>query len=216
MLLLTLLIMAVVGLVVAVATGRIVGGLDRPASSLPGRGLPSGPIRADDLERVRFSLALRGYRMDEVDDVLDRLMEELGRRDEEIAELRARWASASFAFPGRPAGERPVSDAEAGVPSRPANADGPPPSVLGDADAPPPSVLGDADAPPPSVLGDADTHRPSVLGEAYESHGLPRDPAETAARRRRLSNRSRPDPFPRPGVPATPPRGGQDEHGGGR
>jgi DivIVA domain-containing protein len=193
-LLLTLLIMAVVGLVVAVATGRIVGGLDRPASSLPGRGLPSGPIGVDDLERVRFSPALRGYRMDEVDDVLDRLTEELGRRDEEIAELRARWASASFAFPGRPAGEWPVPDAEGGLPSRPA----------------------DADAPPPSVPGDADARRPTVLGEAYETHGPPRNPAETAARRRRLSNGSRPDPFPRSGVPATPPRGAEDEHGGGR
>lgn len=98
-LLLTLLIMAVLALVVAVATGRIVGGLDRAASSLPGRGLPSGPIGADDIERVRFSPALRGYRMDEVDDVLDRVTEELRRRDEELAELRVRWTSAPLSGP---------------------------------------------------------------------------------------------------------------------
>jgi hypothetical protein len=71
-LLLTLLILAVVGLVAAVAAGRIAGGLDEPSSSLPGRGLPAGRVGAGDLERVRFSPALRGYRM-----------------DEEIAELRA-------------------------------------------------------------------------------------------------------------------------------
>jgi DivIVA domain-containing protein len=88
-LLLTLLILAVVGLVAAVAAGRITGGLDEPASSLPGRGLPEGRVGVPDLERVRFSPALRGYRMDEVDDVLDRLTEELQLRDEEIAELRA-------------------------------------------------------------------------------------------------------------------------------
>jgi DivIVA domain-containing protein len=87
-LLLTLLILAVVGLVAAVAAGRIAGGLDEPSSSLPGRGLPAGRVEVGDLERVRFSPALRGYRMDEVDDVLDRLTEELELRDEEIAELR--------------------------------------------------------------------------------------------------------------------------------
>ena len=87
-LLLTLLIMAVIGLVAAVAVGRISGGLDEPASSLPGRGLPPGPIRLDDADRVRFSPALRGYRMDEVDDVDDRLVDELRRRDAELADLR--------------------------------------------------------------------------------------------------------------------------------
>jgi DivIVA domain-containing protein len=87
-LLLTLLILAVVGLVAAVAAGRITGGLDEPSSSLPGRGLPAGRLGVADVEGVRFSPALRGYRMDEVDDVLDRLTEELQLRDEEIAELR--------------------------------------------------------------------------------------------------------------------------------
>jgi DivIVA domain-containing protein len=87
-LLLTLLILAVVGLVAAVAAGRIAGGLDEPSSSLPGRGLPAGRVGVGDVERVRFSPGLRGYRMDEVDDVLDRLTEELRLRDEEIAELR--------------------------------------------------------------------------------------------------------------------------------
>ncbi len=88
-LLLTLLIMAVIGLVAAVAAGRIGGGLDEPASSLPGRGLPPGPFTLDDVDRVRFSPALRGYRMDEVDDVIDRLVDELRRREEELAALRA-------------------------------------------------------------------------------------------------------------------------------
>ena len=89
-LLLTLLIMAVVAVVAAVAAGRIAGGLDAPASSLPGRGLPGGPVDVAALDRVRFSPALRGYRMDEVDDVLDRLSDELRRRDEELAWLRDR------------------------------------------------------------------------------------------------------------------------------
>jgi DivIVA domain-containing protein len=98
-LLLTLLILAVVGLVAAVAAGRITGGLDEPSSSLPGRGLPAGRVGAADLERVRFSPALRGYRMDEVDEVLDRLTEELQLREEEVAELRRAVAARSFQAP---------------------------------------------------------------------------------------------------------------------
>jgi DivIVA domain-containing protein len=86
-LLLTLLVLAVVAAVAAVATGRITGGLDTPASSLPARLLPPGDIGAADVQRVRFSPALRGYRMAEVDEVLDRLTAELARRDDTIAAL---------------------------------------------------------------------------------------------------------------------------------
>lgn len=89
-LLLALLVLAVVVAVAAVATGRITGGLDDPASSLPARLLPDGDVTASDVERVRFSPALRGYRMDEVDRVLDRLVAELARRDEVVAGLEHR------------------------------------------------------------------------------------------------------------------------------
>jgi DivIVA domain-containing protein len=50
---------------------------DRPDALVPG----TGPISADDLRRVRFSLAFRGYRMSEVDALLDRLA-----REREVAE----------------------------------------------------------------------------------------------------------------------------------
>lgn len=46
---------------------------DRPDLELPA----TGPIRGADLRRVRFSLAFRGYRMSEVDSLLDRLATEL-------------------------------------------------------------------------------------------------------------------------------------------
>ena len=42
---------------------------DRPDALVPA----DGPLTADDLRRVRFSLAFRGYRMSEVDALLDRL-----------------------------------------------------------------------------------------------------------------------------------------------
>ena len=85
----TLLAMAVIAAVAALVTGRISGGMDAPESSLPFRGLPPEQVTAADLEALRFTPALRGYRMDQVDEVLDRLEHELAARDDEITRLRA-------------------------------------------------------------------------------------------------------------------------------
>ena len=52
--------------------------------------LPAGPLAADDVRNVRFGLALRGYRMSEVDALLDRLAAEIAERDARLAEHRAR------------------------------------------------------------------------------------------------------------------------------
>jgi DivIVA domain-containing protein len=45
---------------------------DRPDATVP----RDGTLGAEDLRRVRFSLAFRGYRMSEVDALLDRLARE--------------------------------------------------------------------------------------------------------------------------------------------
>ena len=42
------------------------------------------------MDALRFTVALRGYRMDEVDAVLDRLVGEIEVRDARIAELEQR------------------------------------------------------------------------------------------------------------------------------
>jgi DivIVA domain-containing protein len=52
--------------------------------------LPARRLRADDVRAVRLSLAPRGYRMSEVDEVLDRLAGELADRDARIAALEGR------------------------------------------------------------------------------------------------------------------------------
>jgi DivIVA domain-containing protein len=71
------LIVAVMGVVAVVASGR--GGSmaetydDRPDSRVQA----DGPLTAADLRSVRFSTAFRGYRMSEVDALLDRLAAEL-------------------------------------------------------------------------------------------------------------------------------------------
>ncbi len=109
-LLLTLLVLAVVVVVAAVATGRITGGLDDPVSSLPARLLPDGEVGPADVERVRFSPALRGYRMEEVDEVVERLVLELARRDEVIAGLQHRLGGGVPGQAERP--EPPTSGCE--------------------------------------------------------------------------------------------------------
>jgi hypothetical protein len=53
--------------------------------------LPSGrTISGADVASARLPVALRGYRFAETDRLLDRLAEELDRRDAEIARLRGR------------------------------------------------------------------------------------------------------------------------------
>jgi len=78
------LIVLLMGAVAVVAAGR--GGSmaevydDRPDARVQAE----GPLTADDLRRVRFTTALRGYRMSEVDALLERLAIELeaARRDD--------------------------------------------------------------------------------------------------------------------------------------
>lgn len=75
------LIVALMGVTAVVATGR--GGAmaevydDRPDARVPA----DGPLTAGDLEEVRFTTAMRGYRMAEVDALLDRLVAELRERE---------------------------------------------------------------------------------------------------------------------------------------
>lgn len=59
-------------------------GLVEPVASLPPVLLPEHPS-AEDVESVSFSLGLRGYRCDQVDEVLDALSAEISRLHEVIA-----------------------------------------------------------------------------------------------------------------------------------
>ncbi|MFI0910035.1 DivIVA domain-containing protein [Streptomyces abikoensis] len=69
---------------------------DRMAWPLPA----ARPLGRADVEELRLPLALRGYRMAETDDALDRLGAELAERDARIAELEAALAGAQAAAIG--------------------------------------------------------------------------------------------------------------------
>ena len=58
---------------------------DEPVWTLPA----DRSITAADIEQLRLPVALRGYRFAETDDLLDRLVVELGRRDAELDRLRS-------------------------------------------------------------------------------------------------------------------------------
>jgi DivIVA domain-containing protein len=71
-----ILVVLVLGGVAAVAAGF--GGVMAPAGDdRPPLALPDGPISATDLRAVRLNVAVRGYRMDEVDALLARLADQM-------------------------------------------------------------------------------------------------------------------------------------------
>jgi DivIVA domain-containing protein len=70
--------------VVAAGRGEPMGPAydDAPDSLVPA----DGPVTAEDLRRIRFPLAVRGYRMAEVDALLERLADEREAADREAPE----------------------------------------------------------------------------------------------------------------------------------
>jgi DivIVA domain-containing protein len=81
--------LAVVLVTLLVATGR-----GDALGALPPRHSPRLPddraVEPADVVGLRLPVALRGYRMDAVDDALDRLADEIALRDAQIAQLRDR------------------------------------------------------------------------------------------------------------------------------
>ena len=87
-------VLAVLGVLIVIFVAAVFatreGGelVDAPAD-LADVGLPGGPLQPEDVHAVRFGVTVRGYRMSEVDEVLERVARELADRDERIALLVA-------------------------------------------------------------------------------------------------------------------------------
>jgi DivIVA domain-containing protein len=71
------------------------------------------PVDHSDVVHLRIPVAVRGYRMTDVDDALDRLGAELAERDARIAELEAERAAMQAAVHG---GRSPTDRPEDGRP----------------------------------------------------------------------------------------------------
>jgi DivIVA domain-containing protein len=82
---------------------------DRIAARLP----QDRPLSRTDVDEIRLPMAVRGYRMDEVDDVLDRLGAELALRDIRITELEAAAVLVASVEANTPEGEEPLPGLEA-------------------------------------------------------------------------------------------------------
>ncbi|NLU67308.1 cell division protein DivIVA [Streptomyces sp. HNM0574] len=101
--------------VVAAVTLAVMGSSDGPGRTAEGgladappdlldEPLPADrPVARADLDGLRLPVAARGYRMRQVDDVLDRLGAELAERDARIAELESALAGARATASGRTA-----------------------------------------------------------------------------------------------------------------
>lgn len=100
-----LFLVVALAVVVAAVTLAVVGGgesaaLPEAAGERLQDPLPEHrPVNRADVETLRFPLALRGYRMVDVDDALDRLGAEIAERDARIADLESALAGAREATP---------------------------------------------------------------------------------------------------------------------
>lgn len=73
--------------------GPVPEGLEEPPTGLPPVFLPEHP-NPEDVDAVRFALAFRGYRMDQVDEVLARLRDRIGVQSALIHALTEQLKSA--------------------------------------------------------------------------------------------------------------------------
>jgi len=88
-------------------------GLEQPPANLPPVLLPK-KAAPQDVDRVRFSLGLRGYRMDQVDQVLDELKDQLAASRQEVETLKERLQALEEAGPSAGTGaqaEPPAAEA---------------------------------------------------------------------------------------------------------
>lgn len=111
-----LVVAAVFGAIAWVAAGRG-GGLDDPRQDRPEPALADDrQLGKPDIDGARFAVGFRGYRMDQVDRLLDRLAAEIDHRDRLIAELTQQSAGQRF---GEGVSYEPVARTQDAVPGEP-------------------------------------------------------------------------------------------------
>lgn len=79
-------------LTVAAVLGRVDGSLADATTTMSHVPLPEDRLTTDDLDGLRFDTAVRGYRMSQVDAVVDRLRHEIAVLGDDVDRLRATLA----------------------------------------------------------------------------------------------------------------------------
>jgi DivIVA domain-containing protein len=84
-------VVLLIGLTAAAVMGKFGGFMADPTSSqsfggLRHSGAPTEPLKADDIVALHFDQALRGYRMDQVDEVIGALTERLRELEAQLQE----------------------------------------------------------------------------------------------------------------------------------
>ncbi len=92
---LVLIVILLIGLTTAAVMGRIGGFMADATSSQSFVGLPEGTLSTQDIAQLHFDQALRGYRMDQVDQVLDALTARLGELRSQVDALSVTGGSSS-------------------------------------------------------------------------------------------------------------------------
>ena len=82
---LVLIVILLIGLTTAAVMGKIGGFMADRTSSQSFSGVPAGPLSSENLAQLHFDQALRGYRMDQVDEVIDALSARVRELESEAA-----------------------------------------------------------------------------------------------------------------------------------
>ena len=98
---LLLIVLLLIGLTAAAVMGKIGGFMADATSSQSFSGVPAGPMSTENMVHLHFDQALRGYRMDQVDAVIDALGARLRELESEVSSLSVPGASSPAAGDSR-------------------------------------------------------------------------------------------------------------------
>ncbi len=121
-----MLAVVLVGVTVAAVLGRVDGTLPEPTTALSYVPLPGDRITPDDIDALRIDTAFRGYRMEQVDEVIERLAAEIAVLQEQVQLVSGSEPMASD--PALPAVSDPALPA-ASDPALPTASDPAPPTA---------------------------------------------------------------------------------------
>jgi DivIVA domain-containing protein len=115
-------VVAILGVAAMAAAGGMGEMAKEPVRDTFRQDLPTDrPLLAADIQSLRFGVTLRGYAMNQVDDLLDRLTREIAERDATIRSLSPaaeETAPQEESAPEDHAPEDVTLDAAAGAPAR--------------------------------------------------------------------------------------------------